>query len=121
MGAFVKSVTNLADDDYKRLQYKTMHEAARKDVERAFGVLKKKGAILASPAWAYIKEKLANIMYICIILHNMIIKDRKEAISLKWYPGEEHQPDDLQRSDEQMYRVIRSEFGLRYDSEYETD
>ncbi|GKD76141.1 ALP1-like protein [Tanacetum coccineum] len=39
---FVKSVTNLADDDYKRLQYKTMHEATRKDVERAFGVLKKK-------------------------------------------------------------------------------
>nr|GEV19053.1 hypothetical protein [Tanacetum cinerariifolium] len=39
---FVKSVTNLADDDYKRLQYKTMHEAARKDVERGFSVLKKK-------------------------------------------------------------------------------
>ncbi|GJX97680.1 putative harbinger transposase-derived protein [Tanacetum coccineum] len=80
---FVKSVTNLADDDYKRLQYKTMHEAARKDVERAF--------------------------------------DRKEAISPKWYPEEEHQPDDLLRSDEQRYRVIRSEFGVRSDSEYETD
>ncbi|GJT63166.1 ALP1-like protein [Tanacetum coccineum] len=82
---FVKSVTNLADDDYKRLQYKTMHGAARKDVERAFGVLKKKWAILASPARAYIKDKLANIMYTCIILHNMIIKDRKEAISPKWH------------------------------------
>ncbi|GJU19725.1 ALP1-like protein [Tanacetum coccineum] len=80
---FVKTVTNLADDDYKRLQYKTMHEAARKDVERAFDVLKKKWAILASPARAYIKEILANIMYTCIILHNMIIKDCKEAISPK--------------------------------------
>ncbi|GKC09105.1 PXMP2/4 family protein 4-like protein [Tanacetum coccineum] len=39
---FVTLVTNLADDDYKRLQYKTMHEAARKDVKRTFGVLKKK-------------------------------------------------------------------------------
>ncbi|GKE02049.1 ALP1-like protein [Tanacetum coccineum] len=87
--------------------YKTMHEAARKDVERAFGVLKKKWAILASPARAYIKEKLANIMYTCIILHNMIIKDRKESISPKWYPEEEHQPDYLLRSDEQRYRVIR--------------
>nr|GEW97430.1 hypothetical protein [Tanacetum cinerariifolium] len=103
---FVKSVTNLADDDYKRSQYKTMHEVARKDVKRAFGVLKKKWAILASPARAYIKEKLANIMYTCIILHNMIIKYRKEAISPKWYPEEEHQPDDLLRSDEQRYRVI---------------
>nr|GEV53129.1 protein ALP1-like [Tanacetum cinerariifolium] len=118
---FVKSVTNLADDDYKRLQYKTMHEAARKYVERAFGVLKKKWAILASPARTYIKEKLANIMYTCIILHNMIIKDRKKAISLKWYPEKEHQPDDLLRSNEQRYRVIRSEFGVRSDSEYETD
>nr|GFA53244.1 hypothetical protein [Tanacetum cinerariifolium] len=34
---------------------------------------------------------------------------RKEAISLKWYPEEEHQPDDLLRSDEQRYRVIRRE------------
>nr|GEV26621.1 reverse transcriptase domain-containing protein [Tanacetum cinerariifolium] len=118
---FVKSVTNLADDDYKRLQYKTMHEATRKDVERAFGVLKKKWAILASPTQTYIKAKVANIMYTCIILHNMIIKDRKKAISLKWYPEEEHQPDDLLRSDEKRYRVIRSEFGVRSDSEYETD
>ncbi|GJU56461.1 ALP1-like protein [Tanacetum coccineum] len=107
---FVKSVTNLADDDHKRLRYKTMHEATRKDVERAFGVLKKKWAILATPARAYIKEKLENIMYACIILHNMIIKDSKEAISSEWYPEEEHQPDDLIRSDEQRYRIIRTIF-----------
>ncbi|GJV36400.1 hypothetical protein Tco_1408877 [Tanacetum coccineum] len=39
---FVKSVTNISDDDHKRLRYKAMHEVSRKDVERAFGVLKKK-------------------------------------------------------------------------------
>ncbi|GJU87237.1 ALP1-like protein [Tanacetum coccineum] len=86
--------------------YKAMHEAERKDVERAFGVLKKQWAILATPARGYIKEKLANIMYTCIILHNMVIKDCKEAISPEWYPEEEHQPDDLIRSDEQRYRLI---------------
>nr|GEU47138.1 hypothetical protein [Tanacetum cinerariifolium] len=43
---FVKSVTNLGDDDHKRLRYKTMHEAAIKDVKRTFGVLKKRWAIL---------------------------------------------------------------------------
>nr|GEZ33265.1 hypothetical protein [Tanacetum cinerariifolium] len=104
---FVKSVTNLSDDDHKRLRYKAMHEAARKDVERAFDVLKKKWAILATPARAYIKEKLANIMYTCIILHNMIIKDCKEAIFPEWYPKEEHQPVDLIRFDEQMYKIIK--------------
>ncbi|GJU97471.1 ALP1-like protein [Tanacetum coccineum] len=103
---FVKSVTNLSDDDHKRLRYKAMHEAARKDVERAFGVLKKQWAILATPARAYIKEKLANIMYTCIILHNMIIKDHKEAICPEWYLEEEHQPDDLIRFDEQRHRII---------------
>nr|GEX76684.1 protein ALP1-like [Tanacetum cinerariifolium]GEY42539.1 protein ALP1-like [Tanacetum cinerariifolium] len=103
---FFKSVTNLSDDDHKRLRYKAMHEAARKDVERAFGVLKKQWAILATPARTYIKKKFANIMYTCIILHNMIIKYCKEAISPEWYPEEEHQPDDLIRSDEQRYRII---------------
>ncbi|GJW08034.1 ALP1-like protein [Tanacetum coccineum] len=101
---FVKSVTNLADDDHKRLRYKAMHEAARKDVERGFGVLKKKWAILATHARAYIKDKLENIMYTCTILHNMIINDSKEAISSEWHPEEEHQPDDLIRSDEQSVK-----------------
>ncbi|GJS63519.1 ALP1-like protein [Tanacetum coccineum] len=64
---FVNSVTNLFDGDYKRLRYKRMHEGAKKDVEQAFGALKNKWAILATPAQANIKEKLVNIMYACII------------------------------------------------------
>ncbi|GKC46314.1 RNA-directed DNA polymerase, eukaryota, reverse transcriptase zinc-binding domain protein [Tanacetum coccineum] len=39
---FVKSVSDLAKDDYKRLRYKRMYEGARKDVEWTFGVLKNK-------------------------------------------------------------------------------
>nr|GEZ04634.1 hypothetical protein [Tanacetum cinerariifolium] len=102
-----KSVTNLPDDDYKPLRYKAMHEGARKDFERAFDVIKKQRAILATLVRAYIKEKLANIMYTCIILYNMIIKDLKEAICPEWYPEEEHQPNDLIRSDEQRHRIIK--------------
>ncbi|GJS68283.1 ALP1-like protein [Tanacetum coccineum] len=105
---FVKSVTNLSNDYHKRLRYKAMHEGAKKDVERAFGALKKQWAILTTLARAYIKEKLANIMYTCIILHNTIIKDRMEAICINWYPEKEHQPDDLIRSDEQRHRIISS-------------
>nr|GEU40277.1 hypothetical protein [Tanacetum cinerariifolium] len=55
-------------------------EAARKDVERAFGVLKKKWAILANPARPLKKERILNMMYTCIILHNMIRKDKEKAI-----------------------------------------
>nr|GEY33493.1 protein ALP1-like [Tanacetum cinerariifolium] len=103
--SFVKSVTRLSDDDYKRLRYNGMHEEARKDVERAFGALKKQWAILATLTQAYIKEKLAKIMYTCIILHNMIIKGCKATICPKWYPKKVHQPDDLIRSDEQMHKI----------------
>ncbi|GKC47587.1 ALP1-like protein [Tanacetum coccineum] len=39
---FFKSVSNLAEDDYKRLRYKRKHEAERKDVELTFGVVKNK-------------------------------------------------------------------------------
>nr|GEU66990.1 protein ALP1-like [Tanacetum cinerariifolium] len=38
----IKSIKNSGTNDHKRILYKTKHEAARKDVERAFGVLKKK-------------------------------------------------------------------------------
>ncbi|GKA23841.1 ALP1-like protein [Tanacetum coccineum] len=103
----VNPFINFSDDNHKGLHYKALHEAARKDVKRAFGALKKQWVILATPARAYIKEKLANIMYTCIVLHNMILKDRKEAICPKWYPKEEHQLDDLIRFDEQKHRIIR--------------
>ncbi|GJW74015.1 zinc finger MYM-type protein 1 [Tanacetum coccineum] len=83
-----------------------MHGGERKDVELTFGALKKQWAILATLAREYIKDKLANIMYTCIILHNIFIKDCKEAICPKWYPDEAQQSDDLIRSDEQKYRII---------------
>ncbi|GJZ05353.1 ALP1-like protein [Tanacetum coccineum] len=37
----IKSIKNPGANDHKRILYKTKHEAARKDVEQAFGVLKK--------------------------------------------------------------------------------
>nr|GEY04804.1 hypothetical protein [Tanacetum cinerariifolium] len=43
----------------------------------------------------------------CIILHNMIRKYKKVAISPKWFPEEAHQPEDLLRNEEQMERVMR--------------
>ncbi|GKD19977.1 ALP1-like protein [Tanacetum coccineum] len=47
-----------ADDDHKRILFKQKQESARKDVERAIGVLKKKWAILANPARALRKDRL---------------------------------------------------------------
>nr|GEU51307.1 glutamate receptor 2.7-like [Tanacetum cinerariifolium] len=77
-----------SDDDHKRILYKQKQESARKDVERAFGVLKKKWAVLANLTRAQKKERIVNMMYTCIILHNMIRKYKKVAISPKWFPKE---------------------------------
>ncbi|GJR69010.1 serine/threonine-protein kinase STY17-like protein [Tanacetum coccineum] len=46
LAPLIKTNPEPSDDDHKRILYKQKQESARKDVERAFGVLKKKWAIL---------------------------------------------------------------------------
>ena len=53
------------------------HESYRKDVERAFGVLQARFAIIRGPARFWHHEDLTFIMKACIILHNMIIEDER--------------------------------------------
>lgn len=75
---FVKTVTYPGDpirDKYKRAQ-----ERARKDIERAFGALKKCWRILQSGARSSDRNKVARIMYTCCILNNMILEDEGRAI-----------------------------------------
>ncbi|GJR62303.1 ALP1-like protein [Tanacetum coccineum] len=107
LAPLVKTIPEPADDDHKRILYKQKQESARKDVERAFGVLKKKWAILANSTRALKKERIINMMYTCIILHNMIRKYKKYAISPKWFLEEMHQPDDPLRNEEQVQHVMR--------------
>ncbi|GKD73191.1 serine/threonine-protein kinase STY17-like protein [Tanacetum coccineum] len=49
LAPLIKTIPELADDDHKQILYKQKQESARKDVERAFGVLKKKWVILDNP------------------------------------------------------------------------
>nr|XP_019535679.2 uncharacterized protein LOC109407121 [Aedes albopictus] len=63
----------------KRKHFAKLQEAARKDVERAFGVLMARFAILKNPARLWRREDLATIMRCCIILHNMIIEHQRDA------------------------------------------
>ncbi|GKA84761.1 ALP1-like protein [Tanacetum coccineum] len=107
LATLIKTIPELADDDNKRILYKLKQESARKDLERAFGVLKKKLAILANPARALKKERIKKMVYTCIILHNMIRKFKGVAISPTWFLEEAHKPDDLERSAEQVQQVMR--------------
>ncbi|GJT56660.1 ALP1-like protein [Tanacetum coccineum] len=107
LAPFVNTIPEPVDDDHKRILYKQKQESARKDVERAFGVLKKKWAILANPTQTMKKDRIVNMMYTCIILHNMIRKYKKVAISLKWFREEAHQAEDMLRNEEQVQEVTR--------------
>ena len=57
----------------KKAHFAKMQEALRKDMERAFGVLQARFAIVKGPARFWDQEDLYYIMQTCVILHNMII------------------------------------------------
>ncbi|XP_023742946.1 uncharacterized protein LOC111891091 [Lactuca sativa] len=80
----VKAYPYLVTD--KKIQFKAAQVSARKDVERAFGVLKGRWDILKMPARAMTVKTTKNIMYVCIILHNMILKHEGDAISPVYQP-----------------------------------
>ncbi|XP_035843945.1 uncharacterized protein LOC118490419 [Helianthus annuus] len=76
---FVKSIPYPYEVDEKK--FKRQHKAARKDVEQAFGVLKGKWGVLSRPMRARTVRKIRSVVYTCIILYNMILKDDGNAIA----------------------------------------
>ncbi|XP_019177738.1 PREDICTED: uncharacterized protein LOC109172944 [Ipomoea nil] len=62
----------------KKKLFAMMQEACRKDVERAFGVLQSRFAIVKGPVRFWDKHVLHDIMTSCIIMHNMIIEDERD-------------------------------------------
>uniref|UniRef100_A0A453QZN7 DDE Tnp4 domain-containing protein n=2 Tax=Aegilops tauschii subsp. strangulata TaxID=200361 RepID=A0A453QZN7_AEGTS len=80
--AFVKTIPlpqNERDKCFARRQ-----EGARKDVERAFGVLQARFAILRIPARFWKRSLLSKIMYACIIIHNMIVEDERDTYRVRY-------------------------------------
>ncbi|XP_048633801.1 uncharacterized protein LOC125608057 isoform X1 [Brassica napus] len=74
---FIQSI-RLPQSEKHSLFAKTQ-EAVRKDVERAFGVLQARFAVVKNPSKLWDKDKIANIMKACIILHNMIVEDERSS------------------------------------------
>ncbi|XP_041026531.1 uncharacterized protein LOC121266753 [Juglans microcarpa x Juglans regia] len=62
----------------KKKNFTTAQESARKDVERAFGVLQQRFAIVHGPSRLFKVNDLTNIMKTSVILHNMIIEDEHD-------------------------------------------
>ncbi|XP_021726209.1 uncharacterized protein LOC110693396 [Chenopodium quinoa] len=74
---FIDAVT--APQTAKDMLFTEGQESARKDVERAFGVLQARFAIIRKPALAWSVDLLWKIMMTCIIIHNMIVEDERDT------------------------------------------
>ncbi|XP_022003628.1 uncharacterized protein LOC110901081 [Helianthus annuus] len=79
------------------LHEKKKQDSARKDIERTFGVLKKRWGIIAQPTSIWDKDKFKNVMYAYIILHNMILEDSGKTI---W---QYYDPDDMELPESTLY------------------
>ncbi|XP_074373865.1 uncharacterized protein LOC141714232 [Apium graveolens] len=86
---FIKTITKPQGN--KRKYFATAQESIRKDVERAFGVLQSRFAMLRGPSQFWHVETMKYIMTTCIILHNMIIEDERD-LQLE----EEHYDTDVE-------------------------
>ncbi|GJS55793.1 ALP1-like protein [Tanacetum coccineum] len=60
-----------------------------------------------TPARSRSLKRITHLMYTCIMLHNMIRKEKGKAISPDFYPEEQHREDDPVRSAQDRLRVIR--------------
>ncbi|XP_048619576.1 putative nuclease HARBI1 isoform X1 [Brassica napus] len=94
LSTFIQSIT--LPQGPKAELFAKVQEATRKEVERAFGVLQARFAIVKNPALSLDKEKIGKIMRACIILHNMIVENERGGYTL--YDTSEFEEGDSTRS-----------------------
>ncbi|XP_068304281.1 uncharacterized protein, partial [Pyrus communis] len=78
---FVKTVPHPQSE--KEKHFAKCQEGCRKDVERCFGILQARWAIVRAVARIFDVEALRSIMMTCIILHNMIVEDDGDCTKAK--------------------------------------
>ncbi|KAE8883390.1 hypothetical protein PF010_g26926 [Phytophthora fragariae] len=69
---FVKTISDPVGK--KEKNFAAMQEAARKDVERCFGVLKSRFGILSQPGRLWDEAMMRTVWKACVILHNMVVE-----------------------------------------------
>lgn len=73
---FVRSIHEHVDQN--RADYTKTQETCKKIVERCFGVLWSRCAIVQNPSRHWLHEIILDIMMACVIIHIMIIKEELE-------------------------------------------
>jgi len=73
---FMKTIPKPKDE--KESRFSQEQEGCRKDVERAFGVLQSRWAIVRHPARTWSPETMWEVMTACVIMHNMIVEEERD-------------------------------------------
>ncbi|KAF8377156.1 hypothetical protein HHK36_030529 [Tetracentron sinense] len=102
---FVKTIPSPQGNRQK--YFAATQESAKKDVERAFGVLQARFAIVRGPACFWECNTLKDIMKACIIMHNMIVEDERDVNGIEDFnynaiDESSHVPVFLERTTELM-------------------
>ncbi|CAL8164159.1 unnamed protein product [Prunus armeniaca] len=94
---FVKSIPH--PRSHKENFVAAYQEGYRKDVERCFGILQARWAIIRGAARLFDEEVLRSIMMTCIILHNMIVEDEYDYNAAE----DEYEPDPMNTALTRIY------------------
>ncbi|XP_047978909.1 uncharacterized protein LOC125220817 [Salvia hispanica] len=65
----------------RKKTYFAGRQEARKDVEWVFGVLQARWAAVKGPSRLWYIDNIADLMYECIIMHNMIVEDESPTLT----------------------------------------
>jgi Plant transposon protein len=87
----------------RQTKYTNWQEAARKDIERTFGVLQRKFHILVKAIELWFKSEIKDIVSACIIFHNWMVTHRinnDEREEADHYTPAFHDPVNAERRDE---------------------
>jgi hypothetical protein len=82
----------------------TCHETARKDIERAFGVLQQRFAVVTYPTLTWSEPQIWKVMNACVIMHNIIIEEEHDKIVYERY----YRSFRVSRTSTTRLHVIRS-------------
>lgn len=124
LARFVKTIDEAIGK--KRKGFASWQEAARKDIERAFGVLQRKFHILVKPVELWHVNEIQDVVESCIILHNIMVSKRvarSETESINWYEVQATEQRagmaDVDPDDEYVQRQIaESDLRSRQDQAY---
>ncbi|KAG7364220.1 plant transposon protein [Nitzschia inconspicua] len=75
---FVSTYTNSPNP--KERSFAEEQEKVRKDIECSFGVLVQRFHVLQRPLRQWFLDEIQDVLYCCIILHNMIIEEKNGAL-----------------------------------------